>query len=189
MTDWRSGAMAFVVAIGFSVISTNTEPGVATQGTLIRFALVAAAIGVLLALEDFEGESTAALPVPMAVRLGARLVSVASIWALTIVAVLFISRIGSTQRIVTEATVLCLIAVLLASIGRRTGIPGFTTLAAAGAAALFVATLLIPARLSPWWDGVNPSREPTAVTWYLAGCVLAFATLRVSRRIDSWGVH
>ncbi len=186
MTDWRSATTAFAVAIGFGVLSKSAEQGLATRGTLIRFAMVAAAIGVLLALEDFEGESTAALPTPTIMRLGARLASILSVWTTTLAATLLVSGVESTWRLVTEAAVVCLMAVLLATIGWRTGIPGFTTVAAVALAALFVVTLILPARVNPWWDGINPQDEPSAVIWYIGGTVLALATFGVSRRIELW---
>lgn len=179
---------SILTAIAFALVAAEREPGLATQGTFLRLGFAALSVGVLLALESDEGEAAAAFPINLGYRLAARMTIVGVTWLIALLVVLAISRIQSTfiPRLLVEASVLNLAAILLGVVGSRTLIPQFTTGAALAHSTGFFVTLTLPTELNPWWNGYDPSVEPSMSWWYVVGIVSVLLTLLVVRRSYLW---
>ncbi|MGH8870980.1 MAG: hypothetical protein ACRDWS_03290 [Acidimicrobiia bacterium] len=188
VADWKSLPIAILIASAFALSAADREPGLAGQGTLIRMGFAALSVGVLLALENDEGEATAALHVGFGLRLLGRLTTVASVWLLSVVLVLVVSEVPTSvmPRLALEASVLNLIVILFGAIGLRTLIPQYTTGAALAFAGGFLVSMMLPASVSPWWNGVDPVSEPSTSGWFIVGAVVVLLAVLSTRRSTIW---
>ena len=180
--DWRSLLHSTLAAMLFAVVAAGRTPGLATQHAPLRFGLVALSVGVVMALENDDGEAGAAFRVGPGARLFARLLPVGLVWAISLTLALAVSGIPSVYlaRLATEAAVLMTVAVLIAGLGTRLWNPHYSSSGAMVFVVVFLVSWLLPENVNPWWAGSDP--EPSRMAWYLAGSLCAAAAYLTTRR-------
>ncbi len=180
--DWRSMLHSTLAAMVFAAVAAGRTPGLATQHAPLRFGLVALSVGVVMALENDDGEAGAAFRVGPGTRLFARLMPVGLVWAISLTLVLGVSGIPSSYlaRLAIEAAVLMTVAILIAGLGTRLWNPRYASSAAMVLVVAFLVSWLLPKDVNPWWAGSEP--EPSRMAWYLVGSLCAAGAYLMTRR-------
>ncbi len=191
VADWKALAQTFVVALVLALLARNQQPGLASQGDLLRMGLAVLSAGVLLALEDDEGEATRALPTLLPTRLFARLATIIPAWISAVGVVLTVSRVPNEfiGVLLREGATLLSFAVLLGAVGFRVLVPHYSTGAAMVLTGGLLTLLFSPTSMNPFWNGLTPSVRPSGGGWYLAGVgalAVAIAMTRRSSLILGW---
>lgn len=182
--DWRSLLHSVLAAMLFAAVAAGRAPGMATQHAPLRFGFLSLSTGVLLALENDDGEAGAAFRVGPGFRMFARLASVGLVWAVSLAVIVEVSHIPSVYvaRLATEAAVMMTVAVLIAGFGIRLWDPGYSIRGAMVLVVAFLVSWLLPDDVNPWWTGIE--EEPSKAGWYLAGSLCAVAVYLTTRRAN-----
>lgn len=188
VTDWRSLLAAAAGGTVCAALASPQHPEPTPDTSLLRLGTTILAAGVLLAIADDDTEATAALPHGVNWRLPARLITLLPLWAAALALAMYLSKIPSADvgSLLREATVLCLVAILLGSASYRVLIPGFAVGAALALVTTVILTMALPSGLTPWWSGNEPVPQAVRNGWYIAGGAAVLATVQISRRSSVW---
>lgn len=163
---WQPLLWAFPLSLVFAFIASVGAPSFENRELPIRFALSTLASGIVFAFGDEAAEIKAAVPTPLRVRVGVRILTTGVFWLAATVVTLTVAAMGTTSnnwsfvsnaafqvpkgRFLVEGFALAGVAAIIGAVISRIRWEKFASLGAAGFVTLFLLSRLLPANMTPW---------------------------------------
>lgn len=180
--QWTPVLAALTASTAFMVAAATRQPTFGDRHVFLRFAAACVALGFVFASERLGGDSHAALPLPLRVRIATRWTILAAIWV-PVGAALFVlgdvEGTGSAGQVVLESGTLANVGLLLGTVSGRGQNDRYGQVAASVLAAAFVTSWATPDRFSPWQIPGTEAWQQSRIAWTaaLAASILALVVV------------
>lgn len=200
---WQALLWAFLFGGVFAILASIGAPSFENRELPIRFALSTLASGLVFAFGDEAAEIKAAVPTPLRVRVGVRILTTGVFWLIATVVTLTVAAIGTTSdnwslasndslqlpkgRFLVEGFALAGVAAIIGAVISRVRWEKFAPPGAAGFVTLFLLSRLLPAGITPWqaqgadrWGAITMILVIVAITGWLGALAVGWDARRGS---------